>query len=117
VDVCAAQGEVGVRENGATRVAARMTPFAALNDMSTNDRETQESVAASPSIAHSVCHDCEHEELYTAKRPEDAKQQAVDDAIEHGRDTGHEVDEALIVEPAAMATNGPDVQDTVVVRR
>lgn len=86
--------------------------------MTTNDTGSQESVGASPSIAHSVCHDCDdHEELHPAKRPEDAKQMAVEDAIEHGRATGHEVDEELIAEPDMISTCGPDVQDSEVLRR
>lgn len=87
--------------------------------MSTNDPTGQETVGESPSIAHSVCHDCdEHEELHRAKRPEDAKQQAVDAAIRHGRATGHEnVDEGLIDQPGKTVTVGPGVAETEVVRR
>ncbi len=86
--------------------------------MCTNDPEPQESVVASPSIAQSVCHDCDdHEQLHRATRPEDAKQLALKAAIEHGRERDHDVAHELIAEPASMTTRGPDVADTEVVRR
>jgi len=89
-----------------------------LPNMSSNEPQGGKSTAPSPSIAHTVCHDCdEHEELHHAKRPEDAKQLALEAAIEHGREHDHDVAHDLIAEPASMTTCGPDVGDTEVVRR
>ena len=85
--------------------------------MSTNGPNSQESVGENASIAHTVCHDCPHEQLHSAKRPADAKELAVDDAIEHGRASGHTVDEDLVQTPPTTITAGPEIEDTKVVQR
>lgn len=85
--------------------------------MTDNGPTGGKTTATRRSIAQSVCHDCDnHEEIHRAHRPADAKEMAIEAAIEHGRATGHEVDEKLISQPSSMITIGPDVADTEVHR-
>lgn len=58
-------------------------------------------------IAHSVCSCQHHEELHHAETAEQAKQQAIEAAVEHARASGHVPKTALLTEPAPVLESQP----------
>lgn len=89
---------------GANRAGPRPTLVGVAPNMTTDTPQARKSAGSERSgeqIAHAVCHDCPRfEDLYRAPTAAEAKAEAVEDAIEHARASGHHnVDTQLLTEP------------------